>query len=187
MAAHNFWKAGCCAVFDVRVTDTDAPSQRGMDPMSCLARHEKDKKKRYLQHCTDRHRSFTPLVFSVDGLFSSECLAAVRRLSFLLAEKWNRKYSVVCGYVRARLQIALVRASGRCLRAERSPIWRAHQPRWENGDGLYQATMRKQANFLIQTYDAENRRRSIGGDQFFVAVRGSSRCNVQNRSWQRER
>ena len=47
VAAHNFWKAGCCAVFDVRVTDTDAPSQRGMDPMSCLARHEKDKKKRY--------------------------------------------------------------------------------------------------------------------------------------------
>ena len=107
--------------------------------MSCLARHEKEKKKRYLQHCTDRHRSFTPLVFSVDGLFSSECLAAVRRLSFLLAEKWNRKYSVVCGYVRARLQITLVCASGRCLRAERSPIWRAHQPRWENGDGLYQA------------------------------------------------
>ena len=93
VAVHNFWKAGCCAVFDVCVTDTDAPLQQGMDPMS--ARHEKEKKKRYLQHCTDRHRSFTPLVFLVDGLFSSECLAAVRQLAYLLAEKWTRKYSAV--------------------------------------------------------------------------------------------
>ena len=139
VAAHGFWKAGCCAVFDVRVTDTDAPSQRGMEPEACLAHHEKAKKRTYLQHCLDRKRSFTPLVFSVDGLFSSECLAAVRRLAFLLAEKWSRKYSAVCGYVRARLQLALVRASGRCLRTERAPIWRTHQPRWENGDGLYQA------------------------------------------------
>ena len=139
VAAHNFWKAGCCAVFDVRVTDTDALSQRGMDPMSCLARHQKDKKKRYLQHYTDRYRSFTPLVFSVDGLFSLKCLAAVRWLAYVLPEKWTRKYLAMCRYVRARLQIALVRASGRCLRAKRSPIWRSHQPRWENGGGLYQA------------------------------------------------
>ena len=110
-----------------------------MDPMLCLARHEKEKKKRYLQHCTDRHRYFIPLMFSVDGLFSSECLAAVRRLSYLLEEKWTRKYLAVCRYAHSRLQTTLVRTSRRCLRAERLLIWRTHQPRWENGDGLYQA------------------------------------------------
>ena len=47
------------------------------------------------------------------------------------------------------------------------------------GDGLHKATMRKQANFNIETYDAENRRRSTGGDQFFVAVRGSSRVRAR--------
>ena len=86
----------------------------------------------------DRHRFFTPLVFLVDSLFSSECLAVVRQRAYLLAEKWSRKYLAVCGYVRARLQLALVRTSGRCLRAKRSLIWCNHQPRWENGDGLYQ-------------------------------------------------
>ena len=138
VVAHNFWKAGCCTVFNVRVTDTDAPSQQGMDPMTCLAKHEKEKKKTYLQHYMDRNCSFTPLLFLVDSLFPSECLAVVQRLAFLLAEKWWRKYLAVCGYIRAWLQLALVRSSGRCLRAMHLPIWRTHQPRWENGDGLYQ-------------------------------------------------
>ena len=95
-AAHNFLKEDCCAVFEVRVTDTDASLQQGMDPMLCLARHEKEKKKWYLQHCTERHRSLTPLMFSVNGLFSLECLSAVRRLSYLLVEKWTWKYLEMC-------------------------------------------------------------------------------------------
>ena len=63
VVVHNFWKAGCCAVFNICMTDTVAPLQRGMDPMTCLAKHKKEKKKTYLQHCLDRHRSFTTLVF----------------------------------------------------------------------------------------------------------------------------
>ena len=136
IAVHGFWKSGNCGIFDVRVTDTDAPYQLDVPPEDCLARHEKEKKKRYLRHCLDRKRSFTPLVFSVDGLLSRECTAAMRRLATLLAAKWSSPYSQVCGFVRARLVLALIRANSRCLRAERNPIWRAQRPAWEAGDGL---------------------------------------------------
>ena len=136
VGAHGFWKRGNCGIFDVRVTDTDQPYQRNLDPLVCLARHEKEKKGKYLQHCLDRRRSFTPLVFSVDGLFSRETTSATRRLATMLAAKWSKQYSQVCGYVKAWLSLALVRANSRCLRAERCPIWRAQPPLWEGGDGV---------------------------------------------------
>ena len=75
-----------------------------------------------MQPCIERHRSFTPLVFSVDGLMGKECAAAMRRLAATLAIKWHARYSSTVGYVRARLALALVRATSRCLRAERNPI-----------------------------------------------------------------
>ena len=142
VGVHGFWKKGSSCIFDVRVTDTDQPSQRGTPPDKVLAKHEKEKKTKYLVACQERQRSFTPLVFSVDGLFGKETTAAVKRLASHLAMKWSRQYSEVCGYVRSRLALALVRATGRCLRAKRCPLWRAEKPAWSGGDGIPLVTER---------------------------------------------
>ena len=115
VAVHNFWRKRQGAVFDVCVTDTDAPYQQGTEPHSCLVNHKKRKKRHYLEPCLERHRSFTPLVFSVDGLMGTEGVAAMRRLAATLAIKWHAQYSSTVGYVRARLSLALVRATSRCL------------------------------------------------------------------------
>ena len=136
IGVHGFWKKGSSCIFDVRVTDTDQPSQRGMAPDKVLEKHEREKKDKYAAACAARQRSFTPLVFSVDGLLGKETSAAVKRLASLLSKKWSSKYSAVCGFLRARLSLALVRATGRCLRAERCPMWRADRPAWSGGDGL---------------------------------------------------
>ena len=136
MAVHGFWKKRQGSVFDVCVTDTDAPYQQGTDPQACLISHERRKKRHYLEPCLERHRSFTPLVFSVVGLMGKECTATMRRLAATLAIKWHAQYSSTVGYVRARLALALVRATSRCLRAERNPIWRSTEPYWRDGDGL---------------------------------------------------
>jgi hypothetical protein len=124
------------AIFDVRVTDTDAPSHRNTAPEKVLQRHEKEKKEKYGALCIAQRRTFTPLVFSVDGLQGVEATTASQRLASSLAAKWKRLYSEVCGFVCSRLSIALICSASRCLRANRNPIRRSHTPRWETGTGL---------------------------------------------------
>ena len=65
-----------------------------------------------------------------------EATAASRRLASSLASKWKRSYSEVCGFVRSRLSIALVRSASRCLRADRNPMRRTPSPMWDSGTGL---------------------------------------------------
>ena len=123
-------------MFDIRITDTDAPSNRGQDPKKVLARHEKEKKDKYLDACVERRRQFTPLVYSVDGLMGTEARAATKRLASLLANKWKRAYSDVCGYVHSRQSLALVRATSLCLRGARDPTSRLSRSAWDSGMGL---------------------------------------------------
>ncbi|KAI2492332.1 hypothetical protein MHU86_22238 [Fragilaria crotonensis] len=136
IAVHGFWTRGTTAIFDVRVTDTDAPSNRNTAPAKVLQRHEAEKKAKYGALCIARRRTFTPLVFSVDGMQGVEATAASRRLASSLASKWRRSYSEVCGFVRSRLAIALVRSASRCLRADRNPMRRTPSPIWDCGAGL---------------------------------------------------
>jgi hypothetical protein len=136
IAVHGFWTRGTTAIFDVRVTDPDAPSNRNTTPEKVLQRHEKEKKAKYGALCIARRRTFTPLVFSVDGMQGVEATAASRRQASSLASKWNRSYSEVCGFVRSRLSIALVRSASRCLRADRNPMRRTPSPIWDCGAGL---------------------------------------------------
>ena len=136
VAAHGFWKRGSTAIFDIRVTDVETPSQRGTDPGVLLKRHEEEKKKKYSKHCEKQRKHFTPLVFSTDGLLGVECEAASKRLASQISSKWHRTYSEVCGFVRSRLAIALVRSASRCLRWDRNPLCRKSQIPWDSGSGL---------------------------------------------------
>ena len=137
IAVHGFWRRGTTAIFDIRVTDTDAPSNRNLDFDKVLQKQEKEKKDKYGAACLERRRHFTPLVFSVDGLQGTEARAASQRLASQLASKWKRNYSDVCGFVRSRLAVALARSSSRCLRADRLGQHRQSQRvQWESGAGL---------------------------------------------------
>ena len=71
-----------------------------------------------------RRASFTPLCFSVDGLFGSEADYFMHRLADSLSVKWEKNYSVVMGYVRARLSFAIIRAALLCVRGSRTK-WRS--------------------------------------------------------------
>jgi hypothetical protein len=107
--------------------------------MKVLRQHEvkkKKKKKKYNELCLARRRTFTPLVFSVDGLHGPEATAATKRLASLLAKKCNRAYSELVRFVRFRLWVALVRSSSRCLRADRDRFARRRTTPWETGTGL---------------------------------------------------
>jgi hypothetical protein len=133
----GFWARGTDVIVDVRVTDTDAKSYRSRDPHKVLASQEAEKKKKYLQACLEQRRHFTPFVVSTDGLIGQEAGELLKRLSLRLAEKWERPYSVVRGFVNARMSIAIVRATHLCLRGSRVPLSQiSRRPLWEDRAGL---------------------------------------------------
>ena len=126
-AVSSFWKKGTQAIFDVRVTNLDSDSKIQSNPAFCLRKHEKEKMVKYNKACLAIRKSFTPLVFSCDGMKGSQAKAALKCLAKVLATKWDRPYSQVCNYVNSQLSIALVWATSTCIRGDRSRPPR-HQP-----------------------------------------------------------
>ena len=64
--------------------------------------------------------TFTPLCVSVDGMLGSEAEFFVKRLGDFLAARWERLYSVVMGWVRARLTFAILQAALLCVRGSQT-------------------------------------------------------------------
>jgi len=58
------------AIFDVGVVDTDAPSYSDCSPQAVIQTAKVQKKGKYSLACQARRASFTPLVFSVDGVLA---------------------------------------------------------------------------------------------------------------------
>ena len=106
--------------------------------MKVLELAERGKKRKYLKACLENRRHFTPFVVSADGLLGREANTYLRRIAALLAVKWDRPYSQVCGFVKARMAIAIVRATSRTLRGSRVPFKRLafKLPQFEDGAGL---------------------------------------------------
>jgi hypothetical protein len=132
----NFWKWGTTCIFDSRITQTDAPTYRGKDPAKVLADAESEKKAKYLQACLDRRRHFTPMVYLVDGMTGDEARAAEKKLASALAGKWKREYSEMCGYVRVRMSIAVVRSNTLLLRGQRKDRGIVKRPVHEDEAGV---------------------------------------------------
>ena len=56
------------------------------------------------------------MVYSVDGIQRAEALAAQKRLVALISYKLKREYSEMCGFVGARMSLAIVRYNSLILR-----------------------------------------------------------------------
>ena len=106
-------------MFDIRIVNLDAGSYLHLTPEKALTKTEKKKKDLYLQDCLDCRRTFTPMVYSADGTPRAEALAAQKRLATLLSYKLKREYSEMCGFVRARMSLAIVRSNSLILRGPR--------------------------------------------------------------------
>ena len=102
-------------MFDILIVNLDTGSYLRMTPEKALAKAEKEKKDLYLQACLERRRIFTPMIYSADGIPRSEALAAQKRLAALLSYKLKREYSEMCGFVRARMSLAIVRSNSLLL------------------------------------------------------------------------
>ena len=56
------------------------------------------------------------MVHSADGIPGSEALAVQKRLAALLSYKLKREYSEMCGFVRAKMSLAIVRSNSLLFR-----------------------------------------------------------------------
>lgn len=108
VAVDGFWSNRRTCIFDIRLTDTECRTTRNQDPEKVLNKCEKLKKDKHLRACLQNRRDFTPLVYSVDGMAGRETKQAERRMASLLAGKWDRDYSEMVAYVRARMAIAVM-------------------------------------------------------------------------------
>ena len=122
VAVTDFWARGTDTIFDIQVVDLDCPSYASKDPRKVLEGCEKTKKNKHLDNCLEGRRHFTPLVFSADGLMGQETQGAVKRLASFISEKLGSAYSAVCGFIRSRLQIALVRTLSASIRRPRKRL-----------------------------------------------------------------
>ena len=103
-------------MFNIRIVNLDAGSYLLMTPEKDLAKAEKEKKDLYLQACLERRRTFTPMVYSADGIPRAEALAAHKRLAALLSYKLKQEYSEMCGFVQAMMSLEIVRSNILLLR-----------------------------------------------------------------------
>ena len=123
LSVRGVWIPQSEALFDVRIVDTDARTYRDRSPMDVLSAAEGEKKKKYLQACSDRRALFTPLCVSVDGMMGREASVFVKRLAERLSFKWGHKYNSILGWIRTRLTFSILRATILCLRGSRTK-WR---------------------------------------------------------------
>ena len=135
---HSFFSKEVDCVIYVRVTDSDAPLKVMLDPMKVMLLQEKAKKKKYLARCEEQRRHFAPYVADCYGLLGKETVAINKRMASKLSAKWRTAYSVTCGFVNARISIAILRASHRCLRGSRVPFRHRSNmmAQWDDGAGL---------------------------------------------------
>ena len=119
--ARGVWRHGQNAYFDVRITNTNAQSQCHLTPKRILEKHEKEKKRQYNSRIMNiEHGTFTPLVFSVNGGASTECLMFHKHLAEKIATKSGERYEKVLTFIRCKLSFLILRSCLMCIRGSRS-------------------------------------------------------------------
>ena len=76
VSVHGFWKWGTNALFDIQIVNLYVGSYLRHTSTKALERAEKEKKDKYLHTCLERRRSFTPMVYSADGIPGTEAVLA---------------------------------------------------------------------------------------------------------------
>ena len=104
-------------------TATEQPASYCTDRATATLRtQEKAKELKHKTACEATRRDFVPFIVSTDGCLGEAAQAFLRRLGRRLAEKWQRAYSQVIGFIKARMAVAILRASSQCLRGPRTRI-----------------------------------------------------------------
>ena len=119
----GLWESQREALFDICICNADAPSYQGKSIDSVFNEHKDFKRKKYAEAAEHKRASFSPILATCDGVFDFEAKAYTRQLAVLLSKKWSKSYAEVHGWIKARMQICIIRSVSLCLRGSRTK-WR---------------------------------------------------------------
>ena len=100
---------------------TDVQSYVSCYVADVLVNAEEEKKRKYRLASEAHHASFLPFVISVDGALGKEAALFLGRMADRLSVTWGRSYGNVLGWLKARLSLAVIRATNVCLRGSGVP------------------------------------------------------------------
>ena len=115
ISSHGFWKWGTTAMFEIIISNLAVGLYLRMTPKKALAKAEKDKKSLSFQACLERRPNFTTMIYSADRIPGEEALDTQKRLVALLKFKMKREHSELCGFVKARVYLGMVRSNSLIL------------------------------------------------------------------------
>ena len=122
-AARGFWKPQMQALFDCCIVNPESSSLQHI-PLQAIFNQRKNKKRAtYSKAAKARRASFTPILATCDAVFDKEAEHYFKRMAVHLSKKWKCGYSQTIGYIRARMQICILRSASLCLRGSRTK-WR---------------------------------------------------------------
>ena len=110
------------------ICDTDAKSYRNCTSKKVLESTVLRKKSKYEEAYLERHRDFTLMIYSVNGMADKHAHATEKRIAGILAAKWTRQYSQMASFVRTQMCLAIVRSNTLLLRGDRAIKWRRKAP-----------------------------------------------------------
>ena len=124
--ARGFWGSRPdCALFDVRIFNPLAQSNRSAFLASVYRRHKRAKQNMYEERVRKVERaSFTPLIFSTSGGASRLTTTFLQHLASRLAEKHSETYATTMAWLRTTISFSLLRSAILCMRGSRSTVHR---------------------------------------------------------------
>ena len=112
------------SLFDCCIVNADSPSLEHLSLEAMFTVRKNVKKGHYSEAAKARRASFTPILATCDAVFDKEAEHYFKRMAVHLSKKWKCGYSHTIGYIRARMQICILRSASLCLRGSRTK-WRA--------------------------------------------------------------
>jgi len=123
----GFWEFQREALFDICILNADAPSYSTTALQSLF---DKARERKYMIYCDSveaRRASFTPIIASCEGIFDHQAMVYIKRLSTLLASKWENptlyKYSTWMAQSKNASLYTILRSVSLCIRGSRTK-WR---------------------------------------------------------------
>ena len=109
------------AFFEVRVFDSNAKRCSTKSLQGCFTNNEKEKKRQYNTRVLQvENRSFSPLVFNINGRMSWEASKCYSRIAEMLCEKHDEHHLLTMFWMRRKPSFSLMRSIIMCIRGSKT-------------------------------------------------------------------